>query len=117
MIQIYVLLYLGIFVSGFWLSRLGRPLNGILLTVHKLVSLAAVVLLGFTVYRVTWETRLGAIDWLAVVVTGLLFLGTMATGGLLSVSKPMPAVVLTLHRITPFLTVLSNAAALYLLLA
>jgi len=116
MIQIVVLLYLAIFVSGFWLSRLGRPFNVILLTVHKLVSLAALVLLAFTVYRVTWDVALGAIDWAVVALTGLFFLGTIATGGLLSVDRPMPAAVLTLHRITPFLTVLSTAAALYLLL-
>lgn len=116
MIQIVILLFLGIFVSGFWLSRLGKPFNTILLTVHKLASLAAVVLLAFMVYRVTWDAALGAIDWIAVAVTGLFFLGTMATGGLLSVDKPMPAVVLTLHRIAPFLTVLSTTATLYLLL-
>jgi hypothetical protein len=115
-IQIVVLLYLAIFVSGFWLSRLGRPFNVLLLTVHKLVSLAAIVLLGFTVYRVTWDATLNALDWLVVVLSGLLFLGTIATGARLSTDKPARAVVLTLHQITPFLTVLSTAWALYLLL-
>ena len=117
MIQIFVLLFLGIFVSGLWLSRLGKPFNVILLTVHKLVSVAAVVLLVLTVYRVTWDVALGATDWFAVALTGLFFLGTIATGGLLSADRPMPAAVLTLHRITPFLTVLTTAATLYLLLA
>jgi hypothetical protein len=116
-IQIVILLYLGIFVSGLWLSRLGRPFNMILLTVHKLISLAAIILLGFTVYRVTWEGPLGALDWIVVSITGLFFLGTIATGALLSGDKPMPAVVLTLHRVTPFLTVISTAVALVLLLA
>lgn len=117
MIQIVILLYLGIFVSGLWLSRLGRPLNVILLTVHKLISLAAVVLLVLTVYRVTWEAPLDAIDWVAVAATGLFFVGTIATGALLSTDKPTSAIVLTLHRVTPFLTVIATAVALYLLLA
>ena len=116
MIQIVILLYLGIFVSGLWLSRLGRPLNVILLTIHKLISLAAIVLLAFTVYRVTWEGPLGALDWIAVSVTGLFFLGTIATGAVLSGDRPAQAVVLTLHRITPFLTVIATAVSLYLLL-
>ena len=116
MIQIVVLLYLAILVSGFWLSRLGRPLNVILLTVHKLVSLAAVVLLVFTVYLVTWEAMLYAVDWLAVAVTCLLFLGTIATGGLLSTDKKMPVVVSLIHKIAPFLAVLSSAGTMYLLL-
>ena len=120
MIQIVVLLYLAIFVTGFWLSLRGRPFSVALLTVHKLVSLAAVVLLGFVVYRVSWDAALRAIDWIAVVITGLFFLGTIATGGLLSADKPESArarvAVLWAHRITPFLTVLSTAAALTLLL-
>ena len=124
MIQIFLLVYLAIFVSGFWLSLRGRPFNAVLLTVHKLVSLAAVVLLGFIVWRVSREAALRAIDWAAVVVTGLFFLGTIATGGLLSADSLVPAArtarvrvaILWAHRITPFLTVLSTAAALYLLL-
>jgi hypothetical protein len=121
MIQIVILLYLLIFGSGFWLSRRGKPFNVVLLTVHKLVSLAAVVLLAFVVYRVSWEATLRATDWIAVAVTGLFFLGTIATGGLLSADRPKSArarvAVLWAHRITPFLTVLSTAATLYLLLS
>ena len=117
MIQIVVLLYLAIFVSGFWLSRRGRPFSVVLLTVHKLVSLAAIVLLVLTVWRVNREVTLRAIDWIAVAVTGLFFLGTIATGGLLSTDRPKSTAVLWLHRITPFLTVLSTAATLYLLLS
>ena len=116
MIQITVLLYLAIFVTGFWLSLRGRPFSAILLTVHKLVSLAAVVVLVLTVWRVNREAALRAIDWVAVVITGLFFMGTIATGGLLSAGEPKSASVLWAHRITPFLTVLSTAAALYLLL-
>jgi hypothetical protein len=117
MIQIFVLIYLAIFVTGFWLSRKGRPFSVALLTAHKLVSLAAVVLLGFVVYRVTWEAALRAVDWIAVAVTGLFTLGTIATGGLLSAGEPKSAAVLWAHRITPFLAVLSTAATLYLLLS
>ena len=37
------------------------------------------------------------------------------TGGLLSMDKTMPAVIRRLHQVTPYLTVLSTAATLYLL--
>jgi hypothetical protein len=117
MIQITVLLFLGVFVSGFWLSRFGRPFNAILLAVHKLASLAAVLLLVLTVVRVNAVAMLGAIDWVAVAASGLFLLGAIGTGGLWSVDKPTPAAVLTLHRITPFLSVLSTAVTLTLLLA
>jgi hypothetical protein len=47
----------------------------------------------------------------------LFFAGNVATGGLLSTDKTMPAVILKLHQITPYLTVLSTAVTLYLLLS
>ena len=109
------LFYLFIFISGFWLSRSGKPYNGIVLTIHKLISLAAVVFLAITIHRINQVAQLSAIELTAGVVTGLFFLGTIITGGLLSVDKPMPVVVLRMHQITPFLTVLSTAATLYLL--
>jgi hypothetical protein len=60
---------------------------------------------------------LGALELVALAIAGLLFLGTIVTGGLLSTDKRMPAVVLTMHRIAPFLTVLSTAVTLYLLVS
>ena len=52
----------------------------------------------------------------AVVVTILLFAVTVVAGSLLSIDKPMPAVVLKLHQVMPVLSVLSAAGTLYLLL-
>ena len=111
------LFYLFIFLSGIWLSRSGKPLNGIILTIHKLISLAAVVFLVITIYQINQAAQLSALGLIAGVVTGLFFLGTIITGGLLSTGKPLPAAILTMHQTTPFLTVLSTAATLYLLLS
>ena len=111
------LFFLFIILSGIWLSRSGKPLNGIILTIHKLISLAAVVFLAITIYQINQAAGLSAIGFIAGVVTGLFFLGDIITGGLLSTGKPMPAAILTMHQITPFLTVLSTAATLYLLLS
>jgi len=111
------LFYLFIFLSGIWLSRSGKPYSVIILTIHKLISLAAAVFLVMTVYRIHQVAPLSPVEITAVVVTGLLFLSLIISGGLLSTGKPMPAVILTMHQITPFLTVLSTAATLYLLLS
>jgi len=111
------LFFLFIILSGIWLSRSGKPLNGIILTIHKLISLAAVVFLAITIYQMNQAAGLSAIGFIAGVVTGLFFLGAIITGGLLSTGKPMPAAILTMHQIAPFLTVLSTAATLYLLLS
>jgi heme A synthase len=110
------LFFVFIFLSGIWLSRSGKPLNGIILTVHKLISLAAVVFLAITmVHQANQASDLSAMGLAAGAVTGLFFLGAILTGGLLSIGKPVPAAILTAHQAAPFLTVLSSAATLYLL--
>jgi hypothetical protein len=109
--------FLFIFLSGIWLSRSGKPFNSVVLTIHKLVSLAAAVLLIVTIYKTSQVATLGATGLFAGVVTGLLFLGTGIAGGLLSTDKPVPAAISWMHRITPFLTVLSTAVTQYLLLS
>ena len=109
--------FLVIILSGYWLSRSGKPYSTIVFTVHKLVALAAIVLLGVTVHRINQVGALSAVEVLAAIVTGLFFLGTMGTGGALSIpsDKAIPAIVHKLHQVTPYLTVLSTAVTLYLL--
>ena len=108
--------FLFIFLSGFRLGHFGKPYSVIMLTIHKLISLAAAGFVVIAVYQINQVATLSGIAMTTVVTTGLLFLSTGVTGGLLSTDKPMPAAVLRLHQITPFLTVLSTAATLYLTL-
>lgn len=108
--------FLFIFLSGIWLSRKGRPLNAAISTVHKLIGLAAGVFLLITIYQRNRVVPLGATEWIAIVITGLCFLGTVISGALLSSDDPMPVAVLRVHQIVPVLTALSTGATLYLLL-
>jgi hypothetical protein len=110
------LFFLFIFLSGIWLSRAGRPLNIAISTVHKLISLAAGIFLLVTIFQRNGVVPLNANEWIAIVVTGLCFLGTVASGGFLGSDKPMPVAVLRVHQILPVLTALSSAATLYLVL-
>ena len=111
------LFFLLIFFSGIRLSRSGRPLNGTILTIHKLVALAAAVFLVFTIYHMNHVATLGATELVASVVTGFVFLGTGISGGVLSTDRPIPPALLRVHQIGPFLTVLSTAGTLYLLVS
>jgi len=109
------LFFVVVFLSGFWMSRSGKPYNGLVLNVHKLIALAAVVILVMTLYRTNRVAPLGAPELLAGVMTGLFAVGLFATGALSSIDRSMPAVVATLHHIMPYLAVLSTAATIYLL--
>ena len=111
------LFFLFIFLSGFWLSRSGKPYHFAVLNIHKLIALGAVVFLSVTANKIRQESSLSSIQIIAIAVTALCFIITIVTGGLLSISKAMPAVVSRLHQITPLLTLLSTSASLYYLLA
>jgi hypothetical protein len=110
------LLFACIFLSGIWLSRRGRPQNMGVSTVHKLISLAVGIFLLVTIYQRHRVIPLNAMEWIAIGVTGLCFLGTVASGGFLSSDKPMPVAVSRVHQIVPVLTLLSSGATLYLVL-
>jgi hypothetical protein len=109
--------FLLMFLSGIWLSRAGKPLNGVLFTIHKLVGLAAGVFLVATAYQTNQVSALSGMETVAVLVSGLLFLGTVIAGGVLSIGKEVPGAVLRLHQIGPVLAVLSTATTLYFLLS
>ncbi len=110
------LLFLLIFASGIWVSRSGKPYSTAPFTIHKLVGLAAGIFLAVTVYQAHQTAPYGSIDIVAIVATVLCFVGTVAAGGLLSIDKPMPEIVLKLHQVLPVLTLLSTAGTFYLLL-
>jgi hypothetical protein len=110
-----VILFVGILSSGFFLTRMGRPYSTVLLTVHKLVSLAVVGHLGWTVIKANQVTQLAALPvWLAG-LTVLLFLALIATGGILSASATPPVWVRYGHHLLPYLVLLSSAGTLFIL--
>ncbi len=108
-------LFVVILLSGYRLSRSGKPYNALLLTVHKLISVGAVVWLVVTMVRSNRAAGLSAAELSAGVVTGLFFVSLIATGGLLSSEAQTPALVAKVHQIAPYLTILSTAVTLYLL--
>ena len=107
--------FVAIFLSGYWLSRSEKPYNVVILTIHKLIAVAAFVSLAVIMIQSNRRATLGTIELAAGVITGLFFLSLIVTGGLLSSEGQMPAVVSMLHKIAPYLTLISSATTLYLL--
>ncbi len=110
------LFFLLIFASGFWLHHSGKPYSVILFNLHKLIGFGLFVLLAIRIYQINHVTPLSALELIACVVAGLLFLATIVFGGLVSIEKAMPVAVSLAHKLLPYLTVLSTMASLYLLL-
>ena len=110
-----VLILVVVFALGVWLSRAGRPFNGLLLNLHKLIALGLAVYVAVTAYRAHQAASLSGTELAVVGVTGMLFLTSGILGGLVSLDKPPPTVLARLHLILPILTAVSTAATLYLL--
>jgi hypothetical protein len=110
-----VLFLVAIFVSGFVLRGAGRPYNSALLTVHKLIALAAAVLFIITVVQINKASGLSTLELAMTIVTGILLLGAIVSGGLSSIST-MPIILVRVHQITLSLATVFVAITLYFLL-
>lgn len=109
------LIFVVIFLSGYWLSRAGKPYSVLVLAVHKLIAVGLFVYLVVTLVRSHRADALNAATLGAGAVTGVFFVGLIATGGILSAEGEAPVLVARVHQITPYLTALATAVTLYLL--
>ena len=91
-------------LSGIWLTRIGKPLNVVIMTIHKLIALAAVVLTVVAIYRVYGTTGISQVNWITILVTGILFLTLFASGAILSTGKVVRGAFLVAHKTFPYLT-------------
>ena len=107
--------FIFILISGFWLSHAGKPINVLALTIHKLISLATLVFLIVSVYRLNQTAPLSPVQMAACAITILFFIAMFATGGLLSAAKTMPEIIHKIHQVMPYLVILSTLATLSLL--
>jgi hypothetical protein len=114
-VMVTIALFVLVFVLGFVLKRRGRPHHVLPLTAHKLLALAALILMALTVIRINRATPLATAALVAAAATAVCFVVAIISGGLVSTDKPAPPIALLLHRVTPFVTV-AGAVATYILL-
>lgn len=103
-----------IILSGFWLSRSGKPYPVTVFTFHKLVTLGTIAYLGVTLYRAGRSTPLQGGQAAAIALLAACFLALLVTGGLLSTAKLLPGIVHRLHQVLPYLAAASAGITLYL---
>ncbi|RPJ18617.1 MAG: hypothetical protein EHM33_31710 [Chloroflexi bacterium] len=109
------LFFLLILPSGLWLRHAGKPYGFILFNLHKLIGLGVFIFLAVNIYRMNQAAPLSTLELTAWIATGLFFVATIVSGGLVSIDKSWPAVVPILHKLLPYLTVLATTISLYLL--
>jgi hypothetical protein len=102
-------------VFGFWLSFAGKPYNGLLFNIHKLIALGAVIVTIVQIGKAFGETGVQVLPLLLVILAVASAVALFATGALMSMEKFSYEVSLTIHRVAPILALLAMVAALALL--
>jgi len=102
-------------LSGFLLSKLGRPLNSAIFTVHKLVAVGTLILIGMSIRELVKGVDVSVLFPAIAAVTGLLFLALVVSGALLSFDKLAVPPVLMIHQIAPLLALAFTTITIYLL--
>ena len=102
---------------GFWINRTGKPYNGMLFNIHKLLALGAVVLTAVRLFRLV---PLAAMPLNALLLIGLAVISVIAifaTGAVMSIQPDVKPVLQWAHGITMIIAAGSFTAALLLLQA
>jgi len=110
------IVFLLIIISGIWLTKTGKPYSPVLFNIHKLISFAGVVVTSIFVYNLFQGTDISPIMWTLVIVTGVIYIVLLVTGGLLNLDKPFYNLLRTIHRILPALSIVLTAVIFYFLL-
>ena len=111
------ILFLLTLISGFILSRSGRPLNVGLTTIHKLIAVGTIILIGMAVYQL-YKTTEGKvfIEMSILFISGIFFLALIATGALLTREEmQLPEVVLKVHQLAPLVALAASTLTIILL--
>ena len=100
--------------TGIWLSRLGRPLNGVLFTVHKLVAVGAVLAVTIPLVATLRQAPAPALVIALLGLGGLGVVALFATGAMISLNYTAAALS-WIHRLAPAVVLLATGWAIYLL--
>jgi len=126
----FKILYTGVFflfilISGFRVSRSGKPYPAGIFNIHKLIGLGAGVFLIRTVYLAQQAAPLSPTQWSAIGLTAFFFIVTVVAGGLLSVlaegglkniGVSTQNAISLIHKFFPYVIIVATGGTLYLLL-
>jgi hypothetical protein len=108
-------LFLLTLAFGVWVSQAGKPYNGILFNIHKLVALATVVVAVIQLVGALKGAASPALLVVMLILAGLSVVALFASGALMSAGKLDYATMLTIHRIAPPMLAVALALVIYLL--
>lgn len=94
-------------IFGFWLSSAGKPYNGVIFNIHKLIALGAVIATVIQLSQVLKPADSLALVIALLVVAAVCIVALFASGALMSMGKANYGLLLTVHRIAPALVAIA----------
>ncbi|MBK8901081.1 MAG: hypothetical protein IPM53_07855 [Anaerolineaceae bacterium] len=105
------ILFLLTVVFGFWLSHTGKPYNGVLFNIHKLIALSLVILAAIQFWKIVHAPNGELAALLALLA--LCVIALFVSGALMSAGKLDYTTMLTIHRAAPAALAFCGALMLY----
>jgi hypothetical protein len=102
---------------GFWLSKVGKPYNGILFNIHKLIALAAVIVTSMQLYEALKTLEPQSLIIILAVVSAICVVAPFASGAFMSIGKLNYQTMKDIHKTAPVLFVLAMGLTIYLIAA
>jgi hypothetical protein len=98
-------------IFGFWLSHAGKPYNGWLFNVHKLIALGGVIAVVIQLTKIPNLLSPFSLVAVCLVLAAISTIALFASGALMSADKLRYALMLTIHRGALILIVLALVAS------
>jgi len=109
-----VLYFLAI-ASGIWLSHTGKPLNPFVLIIHVLMGLGTVVFTSLVIWSLLQTETITTAILILAISLGVLIVGLVGSGFLLSFDRDYNNQYLRTHNITTILGIIVSSIIIYLL--
>jgi hypothetical protein len=100
---------------GFWVSYAGKPYNGLLFNIHKLIALGGVILTAMQVYKLLKTSPPQILLTILIIVAALCVIALFASGAFLSIGNLNYRAMKLIHNTAPVLAVLVMGFVIYLL--
>ena len=110
-----VLAFISTLVFGFWLSKVGKPYNGILFNVHKLIALGTVILVTMQIYGMLKILELQVLFIILMIIAGICVVALFASGAFMSIGNLNYVVMLAVHRVALALGSITIVTLIYFL--
>jgi len=102
-------------VFGFWLARVGKPYNGLLFNIHKLIALGAVILAITQMYNLLKGSQMQTLLIVSIIVVVVGVVALFASGAFMSIGNVHYQTMKIIHYVGPVLVVMGMLFAIYLL--